>query len=823
MLRQLWQRGRGDRTGARCASWAIRRLTTAAEGTMRSVSAHEEAFSSRAGSAGGELRRKMCTAAAIPQNARQLWTAGCACGGSSSRAAVSGGSDMGRNRQQQPRALLHSESAAAAAAVEEAKELVGIKVDGVEYRVPKGMTLLQACRDLGIYIPAVCYHPALKPVGTCRLCLVDTGGWRMEPACTKEVAEGLTVRTHTDEVFDTVKGNLALMRLKHPNACSTCSVNSRCEFQDLLLRYGVEDPPMLEKQKRVDHHVEEAGIAHEKDESSPALSMDFDKCILCLRCVRACNELQGMNILGATARGDHETVAPLYGLPLGETSCLSCGQCAAVCPVGSITEKSHVRQVEELLQMREAESLPPRTEKDWDQEMPKTRLLWGPRQMVSASQEVRASSSSSSSSGGGGGRGYATTSSSRSSSSSAGSEAAAAAEATAAAAVAPRTGKRPVMVAQTAPAVRVTIAEAFGMEPGSISTGHMVAALRKLGFDYVFDTNFSADLTIMEEATELLGRVKSGGPFPMFTSCCPGWINMVEKTYPELIPNLSSCKSPQQMLGAVVKSHFAASVGRHPSEVKFVSVMPCVAKKDEAARKEMHNEDLGGPDVDYVLTTRELASLIERARPRINFASLKEAEFDSPLGQSSGAALLFGVTGGVMEAALRTAVAVTAPADAPPMPKLDFTEVRGLDGVKEANIDVNGTELKVAIAHGGVHLRSLVEDILAGKRTYHFVEMMACRGGCIGGAGNPKDSVDEKLLQHRAQAIYKGDEASAIRMSHENKEIAQLYEQFFGEPNSHKAHKLLHTHYTPRKVHKSGEIDRFSEYSPEGPSELCKF
>lgn len=354
-----------------------------------------------------------------------------------------------------------------------------------------------------------------------------------------------------------------------------------------------------------------------------------------------------------------------------------------------------------------------------------------------------------------------------------------------------------VLVAQTAPAVRVAIGEEFGMEPGSISTGKMVAAIRKLGFDYVFDTNFSADLTIMEEGTELIERIKEGGPFPMFTSCCPGWINLLEKEYPEFIKNVSSAKSPQQMMSSIVKTYFAKKINKDPEEIIMVSIMPCTAKKDEIKRPQQKIKLEDGREIqvtDYVLTTRELAKLIKMKQ--INFLGLPEENYDSPLGTSTGAGAIFGVTGGVMEAALRTAYeAITNKK----LPKLEFNEVRGLNGIRETEIDIDGKKLKVAIAHGTANVKKLLDEIKEGNKYYDFVEIMACPGGCIGGGGQPK-SLDPDILKKRANAIYTIDERSTLRRSHENPDVQKLYEEFLEKPNSHIAHELLHTYYTDRSV-----------------------
>lgn len=527
------------------------------------------------------------------------------------------------------------------------------------------LSLLEICRSQGMYLPSLCYHPDLEATGTCRLCLVsieDDGSGKcsskLVPACKTEAREGMKVVTRSKEIDDQVCENLWLLRQRHPMVCPTCVADGNCELQDLLRTYDIplegdvnvhgehigdkhwkHETSPLAPIPRVKPEVVKSHLAQALDKSSPALVLDMEKCVLCLRCVRACSDLQGMDILGPVSRGEMEIVAPMFGEPIANTPCIQCGHCARVCPVGAIYEKPHVSQV------------------------------WEHLNAVDRSKRVT--------------------------------------------------------VVQTAPATRVTISEAFNMAPGSLTQGKLVTLLRRLGFDYVFDTNFCADLTIIEEGYELLGRLKDGGPFPMFTSCCPAWINMVEKTYPQFTTNVSSAKSPQQMFGSIAKSYFAQRIGRDPSEVKVVSIMPCVAKKDEAEREVMKG------DVDFVLTTRELGELTRRARPRIHFDALDESDYDSPLGEASGAGVIFGVTGGVMEAALRTAYVLTASKGKDPASlKLEFKEVRGLQGIKEAEIDMHGTSIRVAVAHGGIELRRLCEAIISGEApAYHFVEMMACRGG----------------------------------------------------------------------------------------------
>ena len=571
-------------------------------------------------------------------------------------------------------------------------ELLKFYVNGKEYTTEAGKTVLEALKDNGFYVPTLCYHPALSAVGSCRVCVVEIEGARnLSTACTTKVTDGMKIQTNSERVKRAVKFNLALLLSKHPNECMNCFADGRCEFQALINRYNVED--MFPKNVR----------EYPADESSPSLFRDMSKCINCGRCVRACEELQGLSILSFVERGYETLPLPAFGFPIAATDCINCGQCSSICPTGAITERQDYRRVLDALEKHDK-----------------------------------------------------------------------------------------VLVCQTAPAVRVAIAEEFGAEPGTISIGQMVAAIRRLGFDYVFDTNFGADLTIMEEGSELLDRIKNGGKFPMFTSCCPGWVNLMEKLYPEYTENLSSAKSPHEMLGALVKSYFAEKIGKKPEDIMVISIMPCTAKKDEVTREQLRAN--GVPDVDAVLTTRELAKLIKMNG--IPFFSLPEEEYDQPLGISTGAAALFAATGGVMEAALRTAYELYTGKE---LPKLDFNEVRGLEGIKESEVDLNGKKIKVAVAHGGSNVITLLEKLKSGEVYYDFIEIMACPGGCIGGGGQPK-STDPNVLEKRMKAVYRIDsEITPIRKSHENPAIKKVYEEYLEHPLSHKSHHLLHTHYTNRK------------------------
>jgi NADP-reducing hydrogenase subunit HndD len=353
------------------------------------------------------------------------------------------------------------------------------------------------------------------------------------------------------------------------------------------------------------------------------------------------------------------------------------------------------------------------------------------------------------------------------------------------------------VVVQTAPAVRAALGEDFGLEPGTLVTGKLVAALRRLGFDYVFDTDFSADLTIMEEGTELLNRLKghlAGDPnvrIPLLTSCCPGWVNFFEHNFPDLLDVPSTAKSPQQMFGAIAKSYFAEKIGVSREDLIVVSIMPCLAKKYECQRDEFKVD--GNPDVDYSISTRELAAFIKQAN--IDFLGLPDEEFDDPLGESSGAGVIFGNTGGVIEAACRTAYELYT---GKTLDKVEFHELRGMEGIRSATVDFDGLKLNIGIAHGLGNARKLLDEVRAGKSQYHAIEIMACPGGCISGGGQPYTHLKEEILVKRTAALYTEDHRKAIRKSHENPSIIKLYNEFLGEPGSHRAHSLLHTEYFPK-------------------------
>lgn len=579
-------------------------------------------------------------------------------------------------------------------------EMVNIKINNMPLSVPKGISILEAARMAGIEIPTLCYLKKINEIGACRICMVEVKGARsLVTACVYPVNEGMEIFTNTERVRKSRKMTLELILSTHDRKCLSCVRSGTCELQQLCKEFGVDD----------ESRFDGANPVHEYDDSAIHMIRDNGKCILCRRCVAAC-QAQHISVIGANARGFDTHIGSAFERPLDSVACVSCGQCIVNCPTGAIYEKDDTAKVLEAIN--------------------------DPEKFV---------------------------------------------------------------VVHTAPSIRVTLGECFGMHIGTNVQGKMVAALRRLGFDKVFDTDFGADLTIVEEANEFLGRVQNGGVLPMITSCSPGWIKYCEHYYPDMLDHLSTCKSPQQMSGAIIKTWYAEKMGIDPKDIVVVGIMPCTAKKFETKRDDQAAS--GYPDVDYSLTTRELGRMIESAG--IYFKHLPDEEFDNPLGDSTGAAVIFGATGGVMEAALRTAVEKLSGEE---LKSLDFTEVRGTDGIKEASYTVNGMEIKVCVVSGLANANTIMEKVKNGTADYHFIEIMGCPGGCVNGGGQPiqhavvRNFVD--LRARRAAALYEADKDMPLRKSHESEAVKRIYDEFLGEPGSHKAHEVLHTSYVARPKYK---------------------
>lgn len=580
-------------------------------------------------------------------------------------------------------------------------ENLNIKINGVAVSAPKGSTILEAARIAGVEIPTLCYLKDINEIGACRICVVEVKGARsLVASCVYPIFEGMEIFTNTPRVLESRKQTLQLILSTHKRACLSCVRSGDCELQRLCKEFRVDDEGLYDGSRN----------KYEIDDSAAHMYRDNSKCIVCRRCTAVCEKVQGIGVIGANERGFITNIGSAFEDGLGETSCVSCGQCIAVCPTGAISEKDNTADV------------------------------WAA--LADSSKHV---------------------------------------------------------IVQTAPAVRSAIAEEFGNAIGTNGEGKMVAALRRIGFAKVFDTDFAADLTIMEEATEFLDRVQNGGKLPLITSCSPGWIKYCEHYFPEMTENLSSCKSPMQMFGAIAKTYYAEKMGIDPKDIVMVAVMPCTAKKFEIGRDD---EDAAGvPDVDISITTRELARMIRQAG--IKFNDLPDETFDNPLGESTGAAVIFGATGGVMEAALRTAVETLTGEE---LPSVDFVDVRGTAGIKTKTYNVAGMDIKVAVASGLANAKELLNKVKNGEESYDFIEIMGCPGGCVNGGGQPqqpasvRNTTDIRAL--RASVLYNLDESMPLRKSHNNPSIKKLYAEYLEKPGSHKAHEILHTSYVKRGLYK---------------------
>lgn len=569
--------------------------------------------------------------------------------------------------------------------------MIHLTIDGEAVSVPEGTTILEAAKHLNVHIPTLCHHEDQAVKAVCRICVVEVEGQKLLPAaCSTPVTEGMEVKTASPKVIKARKNIMELILARHPQDCLVCSKNGSCELQKVAKDLNMNRPNRYEMQVRDSRF----------DDSSPSIVRDMSKCILCNRCVEVCSEKQGVMVMAKENRGFDTVIVPPYGKLLVDTSCVNCGQCVQVCPVGALSVHDDTEKIYDEINM----------------------------------------------------------------------------------------GK--YMTVQIAPSVRITLAESLGYKPGTVTTGKIVHALRKIGFHKVFDSDFSADLTIMEEGTEFLKRMESGENLPLITSCCPAWVKYCETYGYEQLNHLSTAKSPQQMFGAVIKTFFAEKEKIDPADICSVSVMPCTAKKFECKRKEFH--DSGFQDVDISITVEELARMIRTAG--IHFDDLEDQEFDAPFGLGSGAGQIFGSTGGVMEAALRTVYEILT---GKTLEKLEFTQVRGLEGIREAALEINGKEIRVAIVHGLKNVEGILEQIKAGRSPYHFIEVMACEGGCIGGGGNAPKTMAK--VRKRQRAIYEEDRKLPIRKSHENIYVKKLYEEYLGEPLGEKSHHLLHTTYHSRR------------------------
>ena len=573
------------------------------------------------------------------------------------------------------------------------EKIITLTIDGTEVKVKEGATILDAARQANIDIPTLCFLKEINEMGDCRMCIVEVEGRKgFATSCIQKAEEGMVVHTHTPAVLEARRMVLDLIISNHAKDCLTCTRSGNCELQNLAIKFNV-----------LNIEYEGERTKHKVDDKSPAIVRDFNKCILCRRCVGACKNVQEIGAIDCINRGFESCVSTAGDHSLADVDCTYCGQCIEACPTGALHEKDDTSKV--WVKLKDPETY---------------------------------------------------------------------------------------TVVQTAPAVRVTLGEEFDSKIGTNVKGKMVTALKKLGFDKVFDTNTGADFTIMEEANEFIDRIEDGGTLPMITSCCPAWVRFAEKNYPDQLDHLSSCKSPHQMFGAVIKSYYARKFNIDSSKIFVVSVMPCIAKKYECTREEMEEDGLR--DVDAVITTRELSRMIKQAN--IEFNSLEDTDFDDPMGEASGAGAIFGTTGGVMEAALRTAADTI---ERKSLGQFEYKAVRGGAGIKRATVNIAGKDINVVVASGLRNARKIMDEIRAGNVDYQFVEIMACPGGCIMGGGQPiktskiRSTVDVRKL--RADSLYTIDEKSTIRKSHENSTIKTIYKEFFGEPGSEKAHKYLHTTY----------------------------
>lgn len=586
---------------------------------------------------------------------------------------------------------------------------VKVTINGITVEVPSTATVLEAAKVAGVDVPRLCFLKGINENSSCRLCVVEIEGIRtLKNSCTVQVTDGMVVKTNTPRVLKAVKTNLELIAGNHRFECWKCPREHNCELLRLLRKFNIdnrigEDPTF--------------GMKEQITQISEALVIDSSKCVLCGRCIAACEKQAGTSVLDYNNRGSKTYVGPALNYPIDGAGCIFCGKCIQACPTGALKEKDGIELAQAYIDNPEIYT-----------------------------------------------------------------------------------------VAQVAPAVRSAFAEEFGLPLGTNSEAKIFSALNKLGVDDITDVNFAADVTIMEEGTEFIGRLTkylNGDKdvvLPMFTSCSPGWIRFIEQYFPNMLDHLSTTKSPQQIQGALIKHYYAKKLGLDPQKVKVISVMPCSCKKYEISRPEMESDGLR--DVDVVLTTRELARWVKKND--LSYDDL-DGKFvpTSPMAKYTGAAVIFGATGGVMEAALRTVRDLLEKKD---YKDVDITPLRGVEeDIKEATMTIAGKELTVAVVHGGAHVREMMRRIKENPGKYAFVEFMGCTGGCVNGGGQPivpsyiADYVDVRA--ERAKVLYEIDKDAPLRKSHENPCVIECYKEFLGEPNSELAHHLLHTHYTARKVY----------------------
>jgi len=569
---------------------------------------------------------------------------------------------------------------------------VKIILNGKEVQCNSNEYLIDIAKEQNIDIPRLCLHDRLERTANCRLCIVEVelnGKKKIMTSCSTKAAEGMIISTHTPKVLEHRRINLELLLANHDLNCPVCPKNLNCELQ----RYSSE---MIITETRFNGARKKVPV----DESSCSIRRDNNKCILCGRCIKMCNDVQTVNAIQQNFRGFNTIITPPLGHDMKESACVNCGQCVIACPTGALTEKSDIQHVIDALNTP---------------------------------------------------------------------------------------GK--LLIAQTAPSIRATLGECFGMVPGHNVTGKMVTALHMIGFNKVFDTNLGADITIVEEATEFIRRLESGkiDNLPMITTCCPAWIKFGEQFYFNELNHMSTCRSPQAIMASLIKTYYAKMIQKDPKDIVLVDIMPCTAKKFEIGRPEFKGE------ADFVLTTVELAKLIKEMN--IDFVNIESSDFDDPLGESTGAGAIFGHTGGVMEAALRTVADWMGHKD---FKNIEYEKIRGMETLKEATIEISGHKINIAVAHTLGEARKLMEEIKKGESKYHFIEIMACYGGCIGGGGQPSPC-DAETLKKRVGALIKEDEKMEVRKSHKNPAVIKLYKEYLGEFGSERAHRLLHTSYYPQE------------------------